>query len=137
MPRRRPTQLRPPVTYRRPGQRTRQVSHVSAGTLRAIAEFERTRLYPGAIAEALDSWRRYVRGPTGRFYNDDLLPCPCSGCSGEDLAWERVQLRTALHALPIRAARELRARVKPLDEVYLARTVPSPETDHVRAWLRE
>lgn len=109
---------------------------MSAGTLRAIAEFENERMHPGAIAEALDMWTRHVRGPTRRFY-DDPSPCPCPGCSGEDLAWGRAELGAALRALPIKAARELRARVQPLDAVYLARTLLAEETVRIRAWLRE
>ncbi|GAB3877578.1 hypothetical protein GCM10029964_026900 [Kibdelosporangium lantanae] len=136
MPRRRPTQLPRPATYRRPGRRVRQVSHVSVGTLRAIAEFETNRLYPGAIAEALDRWARHVRGPARRFY-DDPAPCSCSGCDGDHLTWGRAELGAAMRGLPTKAARELRARVQPLDEVYLARTVLAEETVHIRARLGE
>jgi hypothetical protein len=31
--------------------------------MRAVVELERTRLRPGAIAEALHGWARFVRGP--------------------------------------------------------------------------
>jgi len=41
-------------------------------------------------------------------------------------------LRTALYALPTKAARELHALVRPLDEVYLSRSIPDPETAHIR-----
>jgi hypothetical protein len=136
MPRRRPTQLRPPVIHGRP-RRVPQVARVSAGTLRAIAELERTRLHPGAIAEALTHWTRFVRGPARLLsdYEPEACPCPC--CEWDDPASRREALKLALHALPTRAARELCALVKPLDEIFLARGVPDPETEHIRMLLRE
>jgi hypothetical protein len=136
MPRRRPAQVRAGLPIRqRPGQRVRQVSRVSAATLRAIAELERARLRPGAIAEALDGWGRFVRGPVRDL--DDYAPelCPCPGCQWHDPVVRRQALRTALHALPTTAARELRALIRPLDEIYLARSIPEPDTMHIRELL--
>ncbi|WP_158888066.1 hypothetical protein [Amycolatopsis anabasis] len=47
----------------------------------------------------------------------------------------REALRLALHALPTKATRELRALVQPLDEIYLSRSIPTPETEHIRGLL--
>jgi hypothetical protein len=132
MPRRRPA----PVRARQPhGRPIRQVSRVSAPALRAIADFERTYSDPGDVAEALDDWARFVRGPARAItrYATELNPCPC--CDSLDPAVARALLRTALIALPTRAARELRALVRPLDDLYLARSIPNPEHAHLRDLL--
>ncbi|HEX5497464.1 MAG TPA: hypothetical protein VFX70_23135 [Mycobacteriales bacterium] len=47
----------------------------------------------------------------------------------------REALRVALYALPPRAARELRALIQPLDERYLAHSIPDPGTAHIRDML--
>lgn len=137
MPRRRPAQVRvrQPIRRRRPEAKIRQVPGVSPPTLRAIVELERTRLWPGAIAEALDGWTRFVHGPVRVL--DDYEPEECSGpeCQWEDGAVRRRTLRAALHALPTRAARELRALVHPLDETYLARSIPTPGSAPIRGLL--
>jgi hypothetical protein len=103
--------------------------------LRAIAELEHARLRPGALAEALDGWGRFVRGPLRGL--DDYEPelCPCPGCQWHNPVVRRHALRTALHVLPIKAARELRALIRPLDEIYLARSIPEPDTAHIRELL--
>lgn len=136
MPRRRPAELRARLPIaQRPGSRIRQVPRVSGPSLRAIAELERTRLRPGQIAEALDGWARFVRGPVRAL--DDYAPelCPCPGCQWDDPVVQREALRMALHALPAKAARELRALIRPLDELYLARTIPGQDTAHIRDLL--
>lgn len=134
MPRRRPAQVRTRQPLRRP-RPIRQVSRVCATTSRAIAEFERARSCPGAIAESLDDWARFVHGPARAIagYGTELNPCPC--CDSLDPALGRAVLRMALIALPAKAARELRALVRPLDELYLARSIPSPEHAELRGLL--
>lgn len=138
MPRRRPARLRAHLPIRQgPGPLVRQISRVSASTSRAIAELERARLQPGDIAGALDGWARFVRGPR-RSLNDDAYPselCPCSSCQRDHPVELRQTLHTALHALPTKAARELRALVQPLDETYLARSIPHPDSAHLRDLL--
>lgn len=132
MPRRRPAPVRARELHGRP---IRQVSRVSAPAWRAIARFERIHYTPGSVAGALDSWSRFVHGParviTG--YGTELNPCPC--CDSLDPYVERRVLRRALIALPARAARELRALVRPLDDLYLARSIPSPEHAELRGLL--
>ena len=132
MPRRRPTPVRARELHGRP---IRQVSRDSEPTLRAIARFERIHYLPGSVAGALDSWARFVRGPARVIadYGTELAPCPC--CDALDPYMERRVLRRALIALPARAARELRALVRPLDDLYLARSIPSPEHAELRGLL--
>jgi hypothetical protein len=51
---------------------------------------------------------------------------------GRDPGVCRQILHLTLHALPPKAARELRAIVRPLDETYLARAIPTPDN----VWIR-
>jgi hypothetical protein len=46
----------------------------------------------------------------------------------------RAVLEVALHALPPRAARELRGLVDPLDELYLSRSWPDPTVSPNEGW---
>ncbi|GAA2805591.1 hypothetical protein GCM10010452_37950 [Crossiella cryophila] len=103
--------------------------------MRAIAELERDRLKPGAIAEALDGWSRFVHGTRHTLATYAPEDCPCPGCQWDDPVERRKALLLALHVLPTRAARELRALIRPLDERYLSRSVPAPETSHIRYLL--
>ncbi|HEX6357615.1 hypothetical protein [Actinophytocola sp.] len=133
MPRRRPAQLRAAQPIEpRPGRKILQISGVSAATRRAIAELERTRLALGDIADALDAWARFVRGPA-RTITDYEPEYDC--CQSHDPVVQRRTLLRALHALPTEAARELRALVQPLDDLYLTRSIPTPETAHIRRLL--
>jgi hypothetical protein len=104
-------------------------------TLRAIAELEQTRLRPGKIAEALDGWARFVHGPVRALDNYAPEACPCPGCQWDDPVVRREALRMALRTLPTKAARELHALIRPLDELYLARSIPEPDTAHIRDLL--
>ena len=134
MPRRPPAQVRArrPIRQQRP---VPQISRVSAHTSRAIAEFERARLYPGEIADALARWTRFVHGPARVIadYEFGASPCPC--CTHEEPDEIRKVLHRALHALPARAARELLGLVRPLDELYLSRSIAGPENAGLRALL--
>ncbi len=136
MPRKRPGRLRTlhPRALR-PGDTIPQVDRVSASTLRAIAELERTRLRAGAIAESVRRWAVFVRSPARELDDCAPEPCPCPNCQRRDPVVCRAELRTALHALPTTAARELRTLVQPLDETYLARALPDPKTAHIREML--
>ncbi|MEU0512725.1 hypothetical protein [Amycolatopsis sp. NPDC006125] len=135
MPRRRPAQLRTGRTTWPEHRRIPQVGGVSAGTLRAIAHLERTRLHPGAVAEAVAGWSRFVHGPARRFDGYAPEDCPCPGCQWDDPVVRRKTVAAVLAALPRRAARELRCVLCPLDEPYLARAVADPETYRVRVLL--
>jgi hypothetical protein len=95
-----------------------------------IADVER-RFRPGAVAQALDGWARFVR--SAEVDSHSPVMCLHADCQWRDPLVLRDALRVALLALPVRAARELRALVAPLDDTYLARATPTPET----AWIRD
>ncbi|MEU3647739.1 hypothetical protein AB0E59_30435 [Lentzea sp. NPDC034063] len=116
-------------------QRTSQISRLSPAALRAIAVIERTHLRPGQTAEALTGWARFVHGPARAITGYEPDDCPCPGCEWDDPVARRTALATVLRALPAKPARELRALVRPLDELYLARSLPVPEHAHIRALL--
>jgi hypothetical protein len=86
-----------------------------------IADFERARASPGAVALAVEAWSHWVY--SRRIHDADTLMDDCPCCSVSD---QRGLLWLALRTLPRRAAAELRAVVEPLDEVYLARLIPEP-----------
>ncbi|MFS8096241.1 hypothetical protein LFM09_03790 [Lentzea alba] len=102
---------------------------MSAPTLRAIATLEHT---PGAIAEALNGWTRFVHGPARAIDDYGEHPHPDLCCHRHDPADCRAALHLALMSLPAKAARELRALVRPLDELFLARSIPSPGHAYLR-----
>ncbi|HET9143079.1 hypothetical protein, partial [Actinophytocola sp.] len=103
--------------------------------LRAIADVERTRLQPGAVAEALGSWAGFVRGPARALADYAPEACTCPGCRWHDPIAHRETLRVVLNALPAKAARELSALIRPLDELYLARSIPDPASARIRDLL--
>lgn len=111
----------------------RAIPRVSAAASRSIAEFERSRVRDDAVADAVDGWARFVRGPG----LDDYTPTLClhPECQWRDPVVRRELLGVALRALPTAAARELRAVVQPLDDTYLARATPTLETAHIRDLL--
>ncbi|MGI5504966.1 hypothetical protein [Lentzea sp. CA-135723] len=128
MPRRRP------VRAQRTGKPIPQVARVSAATSRAVSTFERKRLDPGAVARALAHWSRFVHGPLSPIARHELgSGCPC--CEDGSADWNRAVLKQALHALPATAAREFFELVRPLDELYLARSVPTFDNAELRAML--
>ena len=116
-------------------QRTSQIPRLSPAALRAIAMVERTHLTPGRTAEALVGWARFVHGPVRAITGYEPDDCPCPGCERDDPVVRRAVLGTVLRALPAKPARELRALVRLLDELYLARSLPVPEHAHIRALL--
>ncbi|WP_406638774.1 hypothetical protein [Amycolatopsis sp. WGS_07] len=134
MPRRPPARLRfrePDYVQAKPPHA--QVPRVSSSALRAIAQYERAHLYLGGIAEALAAWNRFVHASYRQLdrhteHGDDDGPT-------DDPEVARIRLGWALNGLPRKAARELRAQVRPLDERYLARSIPAPEVAHLRALL--
>ncbi|MGO1050133.1 hypothetical protein [Crossiella sp. CA198] len=136
MPRRRPVTLRARLPlHPQPGRKIPQVSGVSVRTMSAIRELERDHLRPGAIAEALAGWSRFVHGTRQTLATYAPEDCPCPGCQWDDPVERRKALRLALRVLPVKAARELRALVRPLDQWYLDRSYPEPDTNHIRYLL--
>lgn len=136
MPRRRPAQLR--VDYRRleperRGGSRRGLARGSGKLAAAIARLERERLWSGAVIEALRWWSKVAHRP-GLAVSGG---CGCPMCIPFYVNDERAVLELALHVLPLRSARELRALVEPLDELYLAGTWPDPLAPaHYQWWAR-
>jgi hypothetical protein len=131
MPRRRPAELRAATRYF-PFVRTEPgLPRGSTALAAAVLCWELEHAWPGETARALRRWARQVRGPwRSLFYNDD---CPCDGCVRDD---PRLVLEYALCALPQRRARELRAFVQLLDEIYLSRTWADPSAPSDEPWWR-
>lgn len=96
----------------------------------AVARLERDRLWPGAVAAALRQWSKVAHQPALA----SLGGCSCPLCNPFYMNDERDVLELALHALPRTAARELRALVEPLDELYLARSWADPSAPAHYAW---
>ncbi|MFK8850531.1 hypothetical protein [Streptomyces sp. Ac-502] len=129
MARRRPAQVRDGLALRRPTAFT-VVDGLDAAAQLDVRRFEQTRLAPGVLAKALKSWRQQVRLP-GRYPTDTTpfgCPCCCDGGHG------RTELELALHALPRRSARQLRALVEPLDHIFLSRTLHDPHLPDDLPW---
>lgn len=81
-----------------------------------LARLEHTRLWPGAAAEALQAWARFVRDPVHRTWD------PASGCGEMQCCPDPGELRRILdlvaHNLPPADARRFRESVAALDELW-------------------
>ncbi|MGH3655048.1 MAG: hypothetical protein ACRDUA_00160 [Micromonosporaceae bacterium] len=78
-----------------------------------IAQLERTRLWPGAAREALDTWSRFLRDPYHRNF-DPQYGCGVPACCPDPVDLRRI-LHIVTHALPRPDARRLRRRLAELD----------------------
>jgi hypothetical protein len=108
------------------------VRGISAPAQRQIAEFEHRIGVPGAVAFAVTGWGRQARSPGNAHTSVEgfgVFP----DFQGET-PQSRSLLEIALRTLPSGAARELRAVVTPLDEMYLARVTPDPRIDDLAWW---
>ncbi|GAA4983824.1 hypothetical protein GCM10023334_114000 [Nonomuraea thailandensis] len=86
----------------------------------AVIALEHTRMWPGAVADALVAWQEAVLiGTADRHFSR----CPCDECSGNA---PRRRLHQALVALPPWAGAHLYALVLPIDRYHLRRTSPAP-----------
>ncbi|MGK5631819.1 hypothetical protein [Streptomyces sp. URMC 123] len=111
------------------------VAGLSGGSAGAVARFEADEgLGDGDVARAFALWARAVRGPahTLRSGDDD---CGVDACCHPHLA-ARDLLETAVLRLPSRAARELRALVRPHDEIYESRSLADPGAPASERWWR-
>lgn len=121
-----------PASRRMPRQKTpRPIARFPAGSGRlagAIHRLERDRPRRMPLSEAFQAWERLVRN--GHPWTDPLHPWQ----DGRENLDARADLEFALHALPRRAARELRSLVNPLDEIYLSNTSPDPYAPPDQPW---
>ncbi|MFC3381920.1 hypothetical protein [Couchioplanes azureus] len=105
---------------------------MSAGTAREIRCYERSRLWPGAVARALAGWKRAVHRPVTDLLQDALSAgCPCC-----DPLEHRDVLARALQGLGRTARRELQAQVSAWDDVFRRRTHPDPQKPAEWPWWR-
>ncbi|GAA0423278.1 hypothetical protein Acor_73900 [Acrocarpospora corrugata] len=81
----------------------------SARAQSEIARFENSRLWPGAIADAMVRWAGTVHGPARRLTDPVVRGCGVEACCPSD-AHPRGMLEQALCGLPAGASRELWCR---------------------------
>ncbi|MFD8412999.1 hypothetical protein ACFV2Q_14750 [Streptomyces sp. NPDC059650] len=137
MPRKAPAQVRRDLhrtPYPPQGGRA-VIPRLSGKALAGIARVERRLYEPGAAHAAWLGWRDLVHGPGPRIAYPDFTthyPC-CEPPWGGD---HRQVLEDICRALPPGAARRLRAVLAPLDERFLARTLPDPYAAPRDPWWR-
>lgn len=129
MPRRCPAPIRGGLAPRRPAAFT-VVDGLDAVARLDVRAFEQARLTPGAVAKPLRSRRQQVR--LSRRYVTDMTPCGCPCCC--DAGHGRTELELALRTLPRRSARQLHSLIDPLDDTFLARTLPDPHLPEDLPW---
>ncbi|MBN6040934.1 hypothetical protein [Amycolatopsis sp. 195334CR] len=82
----------------------------------SLAQLERTRLWPGAAAEALHAWHLFIRDPMHRLWNPD------HGCGIRECCPDPEELRHLLelvaHALPRQDARFFRQQLAALNDEW-------------------
>lgn len=131
MPRKRPGTLRRVRTPKSswhdvphvPGLDSLSQYEVSTIELQTARDWAREGLWPGAIAEALLSWRTISRQPSTRIF----LPCCCG-------RHPRALLEKALDALTTPTARALAKLISELDDEFRRRTVPDPHLSSALPW---
>lgn len=126
MPRRRPAAVRADAPIRSTTP-TRPIPGIPKSVTHALRRWERTRLWPGAVADAFDRYRRFVHQPGRIIYCLPRGLCPCCidyyALSTDD---PRSVLEQALSAVSTVKARTLRRMVADLDEQLLTRSLPDP-----------
>ncbi|MFJ4190584.1 hypothetical protein [Kitasatospora sp. NPDC089509] len=90
-------------------------------------------IHPGGTDRALRRYREFLHPPGKSPLYPQEAVCSCSGCSFDDVRHARDVLEEVLERLPERARAELGRLVKPLDAVFLRRTLPDPFA-HRRQW---
>lgn len=97
-----------------------QITGVGQRTCAAVKRLESARLGPGAVAEAIATYERFLRRP-GRLLYLPWHECPCC-----DPVYARDVLQAMLGALPSTVGRDLRSLVARLDAEFERRTLPDP-----------
>lgn len=113
MARRPPAQVRADFIRRGP---ERLPDGLSARGRARLTRLEHTKLWPGATAEALEAWARFVRDPVHRIWDTG------SGCGQLVCCPDPEELRRVLdlvaHNLPVEDARRFRRRVAAADALW-------------------
>jgi hypothetical protein len=135
MPRRRPAQLREDT----PARFARPVPHlpgVPKAALHSLLRWEQRHLWPGAVAEAHQKYRRHVNQPGRLLYGMPGGVCPCCidyyGLADDPCGI----LEVALAQLSRRDGRALRRMVAALDDRLQARSLPDPWAPPEWPWWR-
>ena len=108
-----------PTGYRPPGwYRAEILPGVSGVGLSVVADLEWRRFGgPGVVAEAFRRWRRFVRTPYRRLYDDRYPGCGIPECCGNPFD-DRALLEIVAHVLPRRDARRFREVLAQLDDEW-------------------
>ncbi|WP_416982659.1 hypothetical protein [Streptomyces sp. T028] len=133
MPRRRPSRLRADNRRFAAHHRYSKIGRLSGSAQAQIVRLERTRLRPDVIEQALASWTALARTPKGRLPSPFADNCGVPECCPQP-ADERELLELAIHALPRKSSRELRALVTPLDLRILEHPDAVPYSDPPPRW---
>ncbi|MEV0372651.1 hypothetical protein AB0I10_22945 [Streptomyces sp. NPDC050636] len=124
MPRRRPAAVRGDIPLRISSWQRRRwpvIDGLSGACVADIRRLERARPEPGATAEAFWHWSALARSPLADFANREGGGCCGTPACCCDPGYFRDVLETVLRRLPKKSARELRVRVRALDERILAK----------------
>lgn len=139
MPRRRPRALRAEQPVSRVWGPTPpfRIHGLSARASLAVHRAEHLSdsfyIHPGATNRALRRYREFLHPPGRRPLYPRESYCSCTWCSFDDVRYARDVLEEVLERLPERARAELGRLVKPMDAVFLRRTLPDPFV-HRRQW---
>src|SRR4051812_43966342 len=100
-------------------RRPPRMSGASPRLLADVERLERSRnyLWPGAVWLALDVWTAWVRSPSRKCWMDQT-PWEWEYYPEEDPFRAREVLGAVACALPRKSARELRKRLKELDDLF-------------------
>ncbi|SFT48025.1 hypothetical protein SAMN04487904_102400 [Actinopolyspora lacussalsi subsp. righensis] len=100
---------------------SRRVAH-------ALDRLGRDDLDAASVAQALAKWSSACHAPAAKLQGEN------NHLTEFIAPFERDTLERALRALPRHLARELRSHVAPLDELYIAKTVPVPTWNNGNWW---
>lgn len=123
MPRRRPGQVRADVHFRLRTDptdviRVSNLPGLSPHGRAVLAYLEHTRFWPGAAADALRIWERFVRSPYHRIHDYRYDEgCGIWECCPSLIEVQQI-LTTVEHNLPHRDARRLRRHLARLDNLW-------------------
>lgn len=131
MPRRPPGEIRTEQLRRRSARSRQDIPGLSAATNRQIAQFElQCRLPSGHVAHAFRAWALALHSWPNHG--------PNHGCG--TTVWRdghaRTLLQGAASAMNRKARRELLGAVAPLDERFMARTLPDPFSPSTDLWWK-